>query len=204
MDLQAEGILLTTAYLPPLSWVKTAVKAGKVTIEAHESYSRQTFRNRCRLVTANGLVSLSIPVVKHSGQKTKTKDVKIFYGDPWQRSHWRTIDAAYSNSPFYLYYKDELAPFFRHKYQFLIDLNMALCEKLFDLIGVDIYMRQTEKYEVRPEGIRDLRDAFYPKKKNDIELPPYSQVFEERQGFIRDLSIIDLLFNMGNESRLFL
>ena len=204
MELQASGILLTTAYLPPVSWVKTTADAGIVTIEACESYSRQTYRNRCRLISANGLISLSVPVVKQNGKKPKTRDIKIFYGEPWQRLHWRTIDAAYSNSPFYLYYKDDLMPFFNQKYQFLIDLNTAICEKLFEIIGIDVKMQLSEEYYAQPEGIIDLRNVFSPKNNSGINLPSYHQVFEERHGFIPDLSIIDLLFNEGPATKEYL
>ena len=139
-----------------------------------------------------------IPVTKPGGAKAKTKDIEIFYDNPWQRMHWRSIDMAYSNSPFFLYYKDELEKFYRKKFRFLLDYNMEILNTIFMLLGETRYISLTEDFIHSPEGILDLRNAFSPKN-NDLEgnYKPYHQVFEEKHGFIADLSIIDLLFNEG-------
>jgi hypothetical protein len=198
MEHALKAILLSTAYLPPISWVMFAIKANEVYIESHDTYPKQTYRNRCRVVTANGLIPLSIPVKKISGHNTKTCDVEIFYEEPWQRLHWRTIDAAYSNSPFYLYYKDELIPFYEHKHRFLLDFNIALCEVIFKMLGAHADFRLTSEYEHSPQDKDDMRNAFSPKTVTKAtNLQSYPQVFEDRHGFVPDLSIIDLLFNEG-------
>ncbi len=174
------------------------MKADKVLIEAHETYPKQTYRNRCKIMTANGILPLSIPVTKIEGGATKTKDIEIFYNEPWQRLHQRSIDAAYSNSPFYLYYKDELDVFFNQKYRFLLDFNMEIADTLFKLLGKTVDFKPTTDYIHKPEGTTDLRNSFSPKKEvREDQFKQYHQVFEERFGFKADLSILDLLFNEG-------
>jgi len=195
------NILHSTAYLPPISWVQEIMKAEKVYIEAEETYPRQTYRNRCKLITANGIISLSIPVIRESGSKPITRDIQIFYDEPWQRLHWRTIDAAYSNSPFYLYYKDELKPFYETKYRFLLDFNNALATKLFNILGLKYEVELTTEFNINPVEVIDHRNTISPKSDPDpVKFKTYHQVFEERHGFIPDLSIIDLLFNEGPAS----
>lgn len=196
---------MSTAYLPPVSWVEAAAKADEVIIEVYETYPKQTYRNRCDIITANGPISLSIPVNKMSGKKTKLKDIEIFYGENWQRLHWRTIDAAYSNSPFYLFYKDEFQPLFAKQTRFLLDFNMELCEMIYNLLELPFDFMLSEEFVHNAEKISDLRTAFSPKnKERKQKQKPYHQVFQERHGFIPDLSIIDLLFNQGPAAKSYL
>lgn len=202
MEALQEGILMSTAYLPPVSWMQEAALAKKVYIEANETYSKQSYRNRCRIMSANGILPLSIPVIKVHGNRTKTKDIEVFYGEPWQRMHRRALDAAYTSSPFYLYYKDELEVFFTRKFRFLLDLNMQMAEVISKMLGIDIQFELTDDYIVHPENVTDLRASFSPKKTViKDKFMPYTQVFEDRFGFVPDLSIIDLLFNEGPAAR---
>ncbi len=192
------NILLSTAYLPPISWFKEVIQAESVFIEAFETYPKQTYRNRCKIMGANGVLPLSIPLSKVSGMKTRIKDMEIFYDEPWQRLHWRSIDAAYSNSPFYLYYKDELQIFFEKKYRFLLDYNMEILSVLNKQLGIKKSFDLTLEYMHDPEGILDLRNSISPKHQTKTAtFTPYYQVFAEKHGFVKDLSIIDLLFNEG-------
>ena len=198
MESQHSPVLLSSAYLPPISWMKAALTAGKVRIEAFETYPKQTYRNRCRIITANGIQALSIPVNKIDGRHTKTRDIEIVYDEPWQRLHWRSIDAAYSNSPFYLYYKDKLDKYYKKEYRFLLDLNMEITNTLFSLLKISVDIELTEEFLQHPSEISDQRSAFSPKYAIDTaQFTPYHQVFEERYGFVPDLSVIDLLFNEG-------
>ena len=192
------AILLSTAYLPPVSWIREAINAEKVMIEAYETYPKQTYRNRCRIMTANGVLPLSIPVSKVHGRNTKTRDIELFYDEAWQRLHWRSIDAAYSNSPFYLYYKDEFEKFYQKKYRFLLDLNQELLFTIFNILGKTPDIGLTTTYLHEPEDITDFRNSISPKiSVDEKQFNRYRQVFEERFGFQADLSIIDLIFNEG-------
>lgn len=192
------NILLSTAYLPPVSWISKALHAKNVLVEAYETYPKQTYRNRCKILTANGIQSLSIPVNKPNGRNTITKDIEIFYDEPWQRLHWRSIHAAYSNSPYYLYYQDELIKFFEKEYRFLLDFNLEILHSVVNMMKLSIEIDMTKEFIHKPTGTMDHRNTFSPKKNINPELfTSYHQVFEDRHGFVADLSIIDLLFNEG-------
>lgn len=192
---------MSTAYFPPISWVGTVLEAETIFIEAWETYPKQTYRNRCRIAAANGALSLSIPVTKVNGKGTLTKDVVICYDEDWQRLHRRSIQDAYTNSPFHLYFWDEFSPFFDKKYKFLLDLNMELSFAIFRILGKKIEISLTDAFEKEPAGVADLRYAITPKRDVEKEkFPRYPQVFEEKYGFLPDLSIIDLIFNEGPAS----
>lgn len=140
---------------------------------------------------------MSIPVRKVDGNHTKVKDIEINYSEPWQRLHWRAIESAYSNSPFFLYYRDDFEPFYLKKTKYLIDLNHELLILVCKLAGIKTEIIFSEKYFESSQDIIDLRNLFSPKRLGELSQKKYKQVFEEKQGFISDLSIIDLLFNEG-------
>jgi hypothetical protein len=192
------NILLSTAYFPPVSWMKVALKAEKVLIEAHETYPKQTYRNRCRIAAANGVLPLSIPVNKVNGKETRTKDIEISYSEDWQRIHRRSIQDAYTNSPFYLYFWDEFEVFYTKKYRFLIELNQEILQSVCKILEVQITAELSETFVHEPEGLDDLRYSIAPKLPVErMAFPRYQQVFEEKYGFQPDLSIMDLIFNQG-------
>lgn len=191
-------VLLSTAYLPPLSWIKAALDADEIRIEKWETYPRQTFRNRCRIAAANDVLALSIPVKKIKGKNSMTKDIEICYAEDWQRLHRRSIEDAYTNSPFYLYYWDDFRRHFDKKYRFLLDLNTELLDTTFSILGKTTDIRFTEEFVKSPPEVKDLREFFGPKLAVDpTNFKRYPQVFEEKHGFLADLSIIDLIFNEG-------
>ena len=194
-------VLLSTAYLPPISYLSACLHTDQVLIERFETYPKQTCRNRCHIYGPNGLQTLSIPVIKVNGNHTLTKDIRIATSTPWQRLHWRSIETAYNNSPFFLYYQDEFERVFEKKFDFLLDLNIMLLEILFDILRIEKKIGFTDHFLKIPEGIEDHRE--FSKKMNvhsNDAFPPYTQVFSPQHGFIADLSIIDLLFNLGPES----
>ncbi|NDV45627.1 hypothetical protein D0T49_00975 [Paludibacter sp. 221] len=198
---------LTTAYLAPTEYYLALAKADKIFLEHHDNYVKQTYRNRCRIATANGTMDLTIPVEKISGEKQLTRDVKISYYNDWQVQHWRSIESAYNSTPFFEYYKDDFMPLYEKKWTFLWDFNHALMDKAFELLDLTPRIILTETYQpVLAEGIVDLRERIHPKKESDekTNFKKYYQVFEQKLGFIPNLSIIDLLFNMGNEAVLVL
>ena len=195
---------LSSFYLGPVSYYKQIAHSESVVIEQHDNYIKQTYRNRCRIASSNGIMDLSIPVQKCEA-KCRMKDIRIAYSGNWQQIHWRAIESAYSSSPFFEYYRDDFESFFRIKEEFLIDLNTALQSLILKLADVSTPIVFTTEYkDLFSEKELDLRDFFHPKKEYLYELNPYYQVFGHKFGFQKDLSIIDLLFNMGPESVFYL
>lgn len=197
-----KNVLLNSAYFAPISYFSAIAEADSVYIERYENFGKQSYRNRCEIMTANGVISLTVPVVR-ANSKTIIKDLKIVYATPWQKLHLRSIKSAYSNSPYYDYYIDELMPFFEKKEIFLLDLNQALLETLLQLLKIDRPVYLTDDYvpDGHP-GFTDLRDAFHPKanRRRTVPIPkvrPYRQTFCDRFPFTPDLSVLDSLFCCG-------
>lgn len=203
MFMQTEPtILLSTAYLPPVEYMALLLKYGNAIIEKEETYPKQTYRNRCSILTANGILNLSIPVSKPNGNNTKTKDISIINSSTWYTNHWRAMSSAYSGSPFFLYYKDYLQKFFIGKYDNLLEYNTELMKVLISLVGIDCEITYSNSF-VKPNSItNDARYSVTPKKKTYINsYNKYIQVFSNKFDFIPNLSIIDLLFNLGPEAK---
>jgi hypothetical protein len=195
------AILVTTAYCPSVSYMTEVIRADEIAIENFETYSKQTIRNHCNILGPNGRQTLSIPVIKPNGNHSMTKDVLISPHQPWQMIHWRSIETAYNNSPFFLYYQDYFTPFYHKKFKFLLDLNFQILQTLLQILKIGPQIRFTEKFEKLPVGITDLRPATGSKiTAQHFNYPHYTQVFESRHGFIPELSIIDVIFNLGPES----
>lgn len=189
-------IVLPTTYFAPVVFYAAISQSDKIIFDKHENFIKQTVRSRCEIYGANGKQMLSVPVEKR-GNNIPAKDVRISYKEDWQKIHWRSIVSAYRNSPYFEYYCNELEPFFHSKTEFLFHLNMDLHNVLMNLLKIKITTEFTENYiEEYGQGILDFR-----KEKTSMpEILPYHQVFEERYGFIPNLSILDLLFNSGPDS----
>lgn len=196
----SNGIILSTAYLPPVSYFGAMLEENEIWLEACENYVKQSYRNRCRIATANGIETLSIPVESNSGKKNQIRDVRISSHGNWQQIHWKALTSAYMNSPFFEYYQDDFLPFYEKKWTFLWDYNLELLTLILHLLDISTQINITEKYENTHLVFRDLRENIHPKKESLFHVEPYYQVFENKFGFLQDLSIVDLLFNMGNES----
>jgi len=174
----------------------------QVCLEYKENYQKQSYRNRCCILTGNGVKQLTIPVI-HSANKMPITEVRIDYATAWQRNHWRTITSAYGNSPFFLYYQDALQPFFEKKFDLLIDFNSEMLNILLKLLHLHPEIIPTQDYV--PAQDQDLRTLIHPKNIDRADYPfrtehPYSQVFDDKFGFIPNLSVLDLLCNLGNET----
>lgn len=200
--MHSQKVLLTTAYLPPVQYFAWLVKDIPVFIEQHENYAKQTYRNRCTILSANGPLSLTIPTVKKSGEKVSIRDVEIDYSTPWQKIHWKALESAYQNSPYFEHLADDLAPFYNEKIKFLFDLNQQVIETLLTFLEINTRVHLTENYSViYPSETIDLRKVISPKEditENDTFNPtPYYQVFGQKGGFVPNLSIIDLVCNEG-------
>lgn len=194
--------LFSTAYFPPISYVAAMLNKQVVVVEQYETFPKQTYRNRAVVATANGLLPLSVPVVRTNGNHTYTKDMDICYNENWAAKHWRAIESAYNSSPYFLYYKDDVEAILNKKHRTLLELNMDILAFVFKKLKVakDIILSTDFVVVDANADIENYRNRFSPKNKEIIQLPPYDQVFEDRYGFQQDLSILDLLFNMGPDS----
>lgn len=195
-------ILLSTTYFGPVQWYQKLHRAEHVRIEQWESYQKQTFRNRCLIATTNGLQALTVPVERNA---QCIKDIRISDHGNWRHLHWNALQSAYGESPFFEYYQDDIRPFFDQRWDYLLDFNEAIREKVCELLDIRPSVSLTEEYI--PEVTRDYRSVIRPKSPEadpDFEPKPYYQVYQQKHGFLPNLSILDLLFNMGPESIFYL
>ena len=196
-------ICLSTAYLAPVSYYQRLMGASHVMMEAHENYTKQTYRNRALIAAPQGIMPLTIPIQHNSGEKILMKDVRLSDHGNWRHLHWQALQTAYDKSPFFEFYADDFRPFYEGKpTTFLLDFNMQLQETVCRLIGITPSVALTETY-LAEGNFLDLRNAFSPKQR-EMACPQYYQVFSQKHGFLPDLSVVDLLFNMGPESILVL
>jgi hypothetical protein len=204
--------LFSTAYFAPIQYFVHLKQSTNPIIESCEHYIKQTYRNRCIIATANGLMTLSLPIDKNNSEKTNIRDVKISDHLNWQHQHWNSIESAYNSSPYFEYYADDFRPFFEKKQEFLFNLNEAIRIKVCELLDISGKATNSQEYmkeEEIPADCQDFRRIIHPKKTPenvdpDFIAKPYYQVFNQKFGFQPNLSILDLLFNMGPESILYL
>ena len=156
-------ILVNTAYFPPVQYFSKIKECSEILIEQYESYGKQSYRNRCDIMTANGIMTLSVPVVKGASIKILTKDVQIDYSTNWQKLHFKGIESAYKNSPYYDYYIDNFIRFFERKEKFLLDFNTKILKELMDNLQLQHPVKLTEDYYPVYDTHTDLRDVIHPK-----------------------------------------
>lgn len=212
-------MLLTTAYFPPVSWFAAVaseftlspdrVNPSMLVLEACENYQKQSYRNRCRIYSAGGVEDLNVPVVHEGGTfKLPITSIKVDYSVPWVQKTERAICAAYDSSPYFEYYKDDLFAILDSHPQTLWELNLRLIRFFLAKTGIAAQISMTESFSLDCEG-QDRRWTIHPKKEDTVlsELQlekPYFQVFARKYGFIPNLSIMDLLFNEGPDSIVYL
>jgi hypothetical protein len=209
--------ILATTYFGPLQWYQKLNRFDGVLMEQHEHFLKQTYRNRCVIATTQGVQALTVPVEAPVGEgvalsKTEIKDVRISNHGKWRTEHWNALQSAYGESPFFEFYEDDIRPFFEDRWEFLLDFNMAITEKMCELLDIHPHIELTSSYQNSLPigegwGGADFRTVIHPKhpqEDSDFSPKPYYQVYKERFGFLPNLSILDLLFNMGNEAVLYL
>ena len=214
--------LLSSTYFGPIQWYQKLNRYDECLIERHESFIKQTYRNRMLIPTTNGPLALTIPT--NHNTSLAMKDIRISDHANWRHVHWNALLSAYGESPFFEYYQDDIRPFYEKKYEFLFDFNMEITEKMIELLDIRPKISITNEYFLseerkvkseecnsftkhKVESIKDFREAIRPKKPlpdAEFESKRYYQVYEQKFGFQPNMSILDLLFNEGNEAIFYL
>ena len=190
------NILIHPTYFPSISHYIAMVKAESVTFEMEDNFQKQTNRNRMYIYSPNGIQLLNVPV-KHSKEKhQKFKDVRIENDFAWQKNHFKSLEAAYRTSPFFEYFEDDFRPLFEKKQEFILDLNLQIFELINSSLGIKIEAQKTTEFFFFCLNYDDFR-SLVNGKKDVTQIEDYTQVFNDKHGFINNLSILDLLFNEG-------
>ena len=199
--------LLSTTYFGPIQWYQKLHRYDQVVIDREERFLKQTYRNRCLIATTQGVQALTIPVVHDS--KSAMGDVLISDHGNWRHLHWQALQSAYGESPFFEYYEDDIRPFFsENNWERLMDYNAAICSTLCSLLDIHPQIAPSTSLDpLTPSDLSDFRLAINPKHPlPDADFQPrtYYQVYQQKHGFLPNLSVLDLLFNMGPESIFYL
>ena len=201
--------LLSTTYFGPVQWYQKLYRYEEVEIEKYESFQKQTFRNRCLIATPNGIQALTVPVEHPTNYQLSIinyqliKDLRVSDHGNWRHLHWNALQSAYGESPFFEYYQDDIRPFFEKRWDYLLDFNEAIRETICELIDIQPRVSYSSAFRTESMEALDFRSAINPKHPApdaDFAPKPYYQVWQTKHGFLPNLSILDLLFNMGPES----
>lgn len=193
-----QNILLPVFYLPPVSWFSEFLNPeNEITFEQFENFPKQTYRNRANIYGANGKLSLIIPI-NHNGSRI-FKDIEISYREDWQKLHWKSIKTAYQSSPYFEFYEDKLKKLFEGKEKFLLDFNLKSIKIIQDILKTEKAHSLNEEYIKNPEQV-NFREKFSAKNPSEYGMDEYYQTFSDKMGFLKDLSILDLICNKGPES----
>jgi len=192
------NVLLPVFYLPPISWFSVFLNPeNEIVFEQFESFPKQTYRNRANIYGANGKLSLIIPIA-HNG-KREFKDIEISYREHWQNLHWKSIKTAYQSSPYFEFYEDKLKKIFEIKEKSLLDFNLKALEIIQQILKTEKAYSLNTEYIKNPDEI-NFREKFSAKNPSEFEMEEYYQTFSDKLGFLKDLSILDLICNKGPES----
>jgi hypothetical protein len=199
-------VILSSTYFGPIQYYSKLFRYNEIGMERCDNYVKQTYRNRCVIMTANGTQALTVPIEGFDGVKCLMRDIRISNHGNWRHLHFNALKSAYGESPYYEFYIDDIRPFFERQWIYLYDFNMEVCLKMCDLIDIHPHIIPTEEY-VKSDTIDDFRDIIRPKHPlpdSNFISRPYYQVYQQKFDFIENLSILDLLFNMGPEGIFYL
>ena len=221
-----KDVLLSTTYFGPVQWYQKLYRAEHVLIEQWEHFEKQSYRNRCLIATTQGIQALTVPVERGNAQSSKLKaqtikDIRISDHGNWRHLHWNALQSAYGESPFFDYYQDDIRPFFEERWTYLIEFNEAIRAKMCELLDIQPRVSYTQSWrgecggrseitssaEYAGDTLHDFRSSIHPKHPGAdeaFEPRPYYQVYRQKHGFLPNLSILDLLFNMGPEAIFYL
>ena len=190
--------ILHPSYFPSISHFAAMAQSETITFEVEDNFQKQTNRNRAYIYSPNGIQMLNIPIKHSKESRQKTKDIKIETDFDWQKQHFKSLEAAYRSSPFFEFFEDDLRPVFEKKHDFLLDLNFETLAIVSKCLRMKIDYTTTTEYfhEVDNSLITDFRPLINGKKDHSL-FESYTQVFDDKYGFINNLSILDLLFNEG-------
>jgi hypothetical protein len=192
-------VLCLPGYFPSISQYVAMLSASNLWFEMGDHFQKQTHRNRMYIYSPNGKQLLNVPVKHNQGIRQMTKDVRIENAFGWQKNHFKSLEAGYRSSPYFEYFEDDIQVLFQKKYDFLMDLNLAIFEIVNECLGVRLTFSPTTEFYKNVEDKIDAR-SLIDRKKDETEIEPYHQVFEDKHGFINNLSILDLLFNEGRHA----
>lgn len=197
------GLLLPAFYLPNISYFHTIKNnEGPIIVEQWEHFPKQTFRTRTQIATANGVLDLLVPIQHGKKQRQKLNEVLINYDHPWQRLHWLSLQTAYRSSAYFEFYEDDFRRFYEKEYNHLLEYNVEQLQLILKLLKLNREIVFNDKYEAESPNALDYRNVIHPKKPSLVpDQKPYFQLFEDKNGFLPNLSIIDLLFSQGPQSK---
>ena len=200
-----KGAIFPVFYHPPIEFFTRLIQhKDNILFEKHEHFPKQTFRNRASIHSANGKLDLIVPVIKGANVHTAVQDVRISHEFNWQREHLMSLQTAYRSSAYFEFYEDDLMPFYEKRWNFLYDYSEEILQFLLKALKLKFDYTFTSEYLSAYPGMEDYRQSIHPKKGSATELKRYFQVFEEKNGFLPNLSILDLLFNQGPQSMKYL
>ena len=188
--------LLYPTYFPNIATYVVMTQSNDVVFETHDSYQKQTYRNRCYIYGANGKLSLNIPVHYSQKNRQNTEEIRIDNSSKWQSIHWKSIESAYKTSPFFEFYEDEFTMLFNTPKEFLLDFNLECIAVINQCLGLEMAISKSNQF-TKTTSETDYRFLVNARKEAKIEVSAYIQVFQGKHGFISNLSILDLLFNEG-------
>ncbi len=196
------NLIIEYQYFPSIILYKISNNVSNIFFDQYDLYRKMSFRNRCIIAGANGPISLSVPLEFGRGQKKPMKDVRISNHQPWQKQHWKSIVSSYNRSPWFEFYRDELEEIYKKPFAFLLDWDLACFEWSIRKLGLSVTISATDRFVEKydPDEWIDQRNKLVPKNYLDFDQVKYKQVFEERIGFIPNLSILDLLFCEGKRA----
>lgn len=198
------SVLLHLTPFPDLASFLAMVNTQKVYLEVKDNYQKQTYRNRYYIYGANGKLALTIPIAYTQKNRQLSSEVKIYNESQWQAIHWKSICSAYRTSPFFEFYEDDIKPLFFCHEENLLKYNLKCLNTVLECLQIGINFEQTTVYEKHPSNMIDLRLLVNIKNKFDLQFEQYTQVFDLKYGFLNNLSILDLIFNLGPDASKYL
>lgn len=197
-------ILLHPTYFPSIAQCVAMIRAEKVKFEVCDNYQKQTYRNRMTIYGAQGRMPLTIPVIYTQKNRQAYQDILIANDEPWQDLHWKSIQSAYSSSPFFEFYEHDIVHLFKEEATHLMSFNFRCLDAILECLQLKLHYDLTTSFELQPTDITDYRYLANHRKEINQPLQPYVQVFDDKHGFMPNLSILDLIFNEGPNALLYL